>query len=191
MCADKLEDRPAGDEIAELAAHIHAATYRLLVLIREFDQREGWNASFRTCAHWLSWRTGIALGSAREKVRVAHALERLPRLSAGMQSGELSYSKARALTRVATAENEEELIDFARHGTASHIEKIVRAWRRVDRLEDQWQERERLSRSSVLGPSSYHEPVAASMIIGTAPTRLSRTIYVVPTLRLSMHVTSS
>ena len=142
-----------GDEIAELAAHIHAATYRLLVLIREFDQREGWDASFKTCAHWLSWRTGIALGPAREKVRVAHALEHLPGLSARMQSGELSYSKVRAVTRVATPENEEELMDFARHGTASHVEKLVRAWRRVDRLEDQWQERERhRTRSVTLWP---------------------------------------
>ena len=142
-----------GDEIAELAAHIHAATYRLLVLIREFDQREGWDASFKTCAHWLSWRTGIAMGPAREKVRVAHALEHLPLLSGMMQSGELSYSKARALTRVATPETEEELVDFARHGTASHVEKLVRAWRRVDRLEEQWQERERhRTRSLTLWP---------------------------------------
>ena len=132
-----------GDEIAELAAHIHAATYRLLVLIREFDQGAGWDASFKTCAHWLSWRTGIALGPARERVRVAHALEHLPRLSRMMQGGELSYSKARALTRVATPDNEEELMEFARHGTASHVEKLVRSWRQVDRLEDQWQERER------------------------------------------------
>jgi hypothetical protein len=142
-----------GDEIAELAAHIHAATYRLLVLIGEFDQREGWDRSFKTCAHWLSWRTGIALGPSREKVRVAHALEHLPLLSRMMQSGELSYSKARALTRVATPENEEELIDFARVGTASHVEKLVRAWRRVDRLEEQWQERERhRTRSLTLWP---------------------------------------
>ena len=63
-----------GDEIARLAAHLHAATYRLLVLIREFDEREGWSDGFRTCGHWLSWRTGIAPGAAREKVRVARAL---------------------------------------------------------------------------------------------------------------------
>ena len=87
-----------GDEIAELAAHIDAATYRLLVLIREFDQRGGWETGFKTCAHWLSWRTGIAHGPAREKVRVARALEQLPRLSGMMRRGELSYSKARALT---------------------------------------------------------------------------------------------
>ena len=132
-----------GDEIAKLAAHIDAATYRLLVLIREFDQRGGWETGFKTCAHWLSWRTDIAHGPAREKVRVARALEQLPRLSGMMQRGELSYSKARALTRVATPENEAELMDFAGAGTASHVETLVRAWRRVDRLEEQWQERER------------------------------------------------
>ena len=74
-----------GDQIAELAAHLDAATYRLLVLIREFDAREGWHLGFRTCAHWLSWRTGIDVGAAREKVRVARALERLPRLSEAMR----------------------------------------------------------------------------------------------------------
>ena len=126
-----------GDDIAELAAHIHAATYRLLVLICEFDQREGWGGGFKTCAHWLSWRTGIALGPAREKVRVARALEHLPLLSEMMLSGELSYSKARALTRVATPNNEEELRDFAQAGTASHVEILVRAWRRLDRLEEE------------------------------------------------------
>ena len=126
-----------GDEIAELAAHIDAATYRLLVLIREFDQREGWGVGFKTCAHWLSWRTGIAMGPAREKVRVARALEHLPLLSGMMKSGEFSYSKIRALTRVATPETDQELVDFARHGTASHVEKLVRAWRCVDRLEEQ------------------------------------------------------
>jgi len=132
-----------GDEIAELAGHIDAATYRLLVLIREFDQREGWGVGFKTCAHWLNWRIGIAMGPAREKVRVARALEHLPLLSERMRSGELSYSKARALTRVATPGNEQELVDFAHAGTASHVERLVRAWRRVDRMEEESQERER------------------------------------------------
>jgi len=129
-----------GDQIAELSAHIQAATYRLLVLIREFDARGGWNGGlgehgFRSCAHWLNWRTGLDLGAAREKFRVARALEDLPRISAAMQKGEISYSKVRALTRVATPENEEELLEFALTGTAAHVEKLVRAWRRVDRLE--------------------------------------------------------
>ncbi len=126
-----------GDRIAELSAQIQAATYRVLTLIREFDRREGWHAKgARSCAHWLSWRTGLDLGAAREKVRVARALGNLPKIGAAMERGEISYSKVRALTRVATTENEAELLTFARAGTASHVERLIRAWRRMDRLEE-------------------------------------------------------
>ncbi|MPZ21671.1 MAG: DUF222 domain-containing protein, partial [Luteitalea sp.] len=125
-----------GDAIAELSARIQAATYELLVLIRQFDERAGWNSGFLSCAHWLSWRTGLEPGAAREKVRVAHALARLPQISAAMQRGEISYSKVRALTRIATPDNETRLLGVARGGTAAHVERLVRAWRRVDRLEE-------------------------------------------------------
>ncbi|MDX1384850.1 MAG: DUF222 domain-containing protein, partial [Thermoanaerobaculia bacterium] len=124
-----------GERIAELSARITAATYKLLCLIREFDEVEGW-AGFASCAAWLSWRLGLAPGAAREKVRVARALAELPRISRAMERGEVSYSKVRALTRVATPENEEELLLFARSGTASHVERLVRGWRRVDRTEE-------------------------------------------------------
>jgi uncharacterized protein DUF222 len=122
-----------GDEIAELSAHLEAATARLLELIREFDARGGWNTGFRSCAHWLSWRVGLNLGAAREKVRVAHALGTLPLLANTLARGELSYAKVRALTRVATPETEERLLGVGRGGTAAHVERIVRGWRRVDR----------------------------------------------------------
>ena len=123
-----------GDRIAELAARIQAATYALLVLIRQFDEQGGWQAGgFHSCAHWLSWRTGLAPGAAREKVRVAQALAALPRISAAMQRGQVSYSKVRALTRVATPETEAALLDVALAGTAVHVEQVTRAWRRVDR----------------------------------------------------------
>lgn len=115
-----------GDEIAELAAHVHAATYRLLVMLREFDERGGWDGGFRSCAHWLSWRTGIGLGAAREKVRVARALQHLPRLSEAMRRGELSFAKVRACSRVAPPANEEQLLELERQGTAS-------AWHERDR----------------------------------------------------------
>ena len=125
-----------GERIAELSAQIQAATYHLLTMIREFDERSGWNTGFRSCAHWLNWHTGLELGAAREKVRVARALGELRLLSEAMRCGELSYSKVRALTRVATAENEAELLEFARAGTAAHVETLVRAWRRVDRQDE-------------------------------------------------------
>jgi len=66
-------------QITELSAHIHAATYRLLELIREYDDSHGWTGpGLNSCAHWLNWKCGISLGAAREKVRVAHALKELP-----------------------------------------------------------------------------------------------------------------
>ena len=122
-----------GDEIAELSAHLEAATARLLDLIREFDARGGWNNGFRSCAAWLSWRVGLDLGAARERVRVARALGTLPGLAQALARGEVSYAKVRAVTRVATPETEERLLNVARAGTADHVERIVRGWRRVDR----------------------------------------------------------
>ena len=131
----RAETAGLGDAIGELAARIQAATYELLVMIGQFDEREGWGEGFTSCAHWLNWRTGLAMGAAREKVRVARALARLPLMSAAMGCGALSYSKVRALTRVATPGNEASLVDFARCGTAAHVDRLVRAWRRVDRIE--------------------------------------------------------
>src|SRR5438477_7628605 len=123
-----------GDAIAELSAHLDAATARLLALIREFDTRAGWNTGFRSCAHWLSWRVGLELGAARERVRVARALEALPGLAQALARGELSYAKVRALTRVATPETETRLLAVGKAGTAEQVERIVRGWRRVDRI---------------------------------------------------------
>jgi hypothetical protein len=126
------ELRLLGDEIAELSAHLDAASARLLDLIRRFDAEDGWDG-FRSCAEWLSWRTSLDLGAARERVRVARALGNLPRLAHALAHGELSYAKVRALTRVATPETEERLLKIGRVGTAAHVERIVRGWRWMDR----------------------------------------------------------
>ena len=93
----------------------------------------GWNTGFRSCAEWLSWRTGLDVGAARGKVRVARALGTLPHLAQALARGELSYAKVRALTRVATPENEHRLLKVGRAGTAAHVERIVRGWRWIDR----------------------------------------------------------
>ena len=110
----------------------------------------GWNNGFLSCAHWLHstptrthharrgprhWRTSIDLGACREKVRVAKALATLPLTSATMQRGAISYAKVRAVTREATPGNDGRLVDLALAGTASQVERFVRAWRRVDRAE--------------------------------------------------------
>ena len=121
-----------GNQIAELSARIDAATYELLCHLHEFDLRHGWEG-WRSCAHWLNWRTGLDLGAAREKLRVATALADLNHVAAAMARGQLSYSKVRALTRVASPATEARLLAVALSATAAQVERLVRAWRRVDR----------------------------------------------------------
>ena len=132
---DALQD--LGDEIATLAAHIHAAEYRFLTLIAEFDRLRGWEpGGHRSCAHWLAFRTGIDLGAARERLRAARALVELPQISASMEQGELSFAQVRALTRVATPENEGDLLELALSSTAAQLERTVRAWRQLSRWDE-------------------------------------------------------
>src|SRR5262245_39119572 len=124
-------------EITELAGHLNAAQHRWLTLIAEFDRRHGWSdGACPSCAHWLNFKCGIALRAAREKVRVAQALERLPQISQAMSRGEISYSKVRAMTRVASAATEEFLLSIALHGTAHHVERVVQHFRRAQEAEE-------------------------------------------------------
>jgi uncharacterized protein DUF222/HNH endonuclease len=119
-------------EIVQLAAHINAGTCRWLELVAEFDRREGWGSwGCRSCAEWVAWRCALDPRSAREHVRVARCLDELPRIHAAFSRGHLSYSKVRALSRVATSDSEEELLELAEHATAAQLERIVRGLRRV------------------------------------------------------------
>ena len=121
-------------EISGWNAQLSAATCRWLLLVGEFDRRRGWEAwECHNCAHYLDWMCGIDRRTAREHVRVARSLGDLPVVRASFERGELSYAKVRAITRVATSDTEETLVEWARHGTASHLEEIVRGLRRVKR----------------------------------------------------------
>ena len=121
-------------EITELWGHLTAATYRFLALVAEFDRSEAYlRHGLPSTAHWLNWQCGIGMTAARTKVRVARALEHLPEISAGFARGEFSYSKVRAIARVATPANESVLAHVARYGTASHVEKLVRKYRWTQR----------------------------------------------------------
>jgi Domain of unknown function (DUF222)/HNH endonuclease len=119
------------DEINELAAHISAATCRWLALIAEFDRGEGQvQYGFGTCAEWLAWSCGISPATAREQVRVARALEELPKVRRSFARGKVSYSKVRAMSRIATAESEDYLLTLGEHATAAQLERTVRNYRR-------------------------------------------------------------
>ena len=121
-------------EIISLSTHINAQEYEFLVLLREFDLRQGWKAyHFSHCSEWLNMKCGMAPGTAREKLRVANALFDLPQTSTAFAKGDLSYSKARALSRIATPTTEEHLLDFALKATAAHVDRHCMELRNVER----------------------------------------------------------
>lgn len=125
------------DKITTLAGQINAANYRFLKLIAEFDRREGWAGfGIRSCAHWLNWKCSIGMTAAREKVRTARALDGLPGINAGFEKGELSYSKVRAMTRIATQLNEPFLLMVAEYSTAQHMEKLANTFCTVSHCDD-------------------------------------------------------
>ena len=116
--------------IVSLSTRINAATYELLVLVREFDERAGWlKWGLGNCAEWLHYRCDLSMNAAREKVRVAHALKVLPDTAAAFATGELSYSKVRAITRIARQDNEGELLSFALQTTTAYVEERCRELR--------------------------------------------------------------
>ncbi len=126
-----------GAEITELCSYLYAAEAHLLTLIRQFDENEYWaEQGLCSCAHWLNFKCGIGMNAAREKVRVAHALAKLPKINEAMTNGTLSYSKVRAMTRIADETNEDYLMMIAKHGTAHHVEKLVSKFRTAKRLQD-------------------------------------------------------
>ncbi len=134
--ADDPEDELflLGERCAHAYMQADALHYRAMKLLVEFDQREAWqDTGFSSTAEWLTWRIGIKLGAARERLRTALALEQLPEISEAMKNGELSFSKVRAITRVATADNETALLDFALAGSAANLERMVRGWKTMDR----------------------------------------------------------
>ncbi len=142
-----------GEHIIHLSGQLNCLERRWLALIAEFDRRNGWaGPGIASCAHWLNWQCGIDLGTARERLRVAHAPEKLPKIGASMERGELSYSKVRAVTRIADAGNEDALLMTALHSSASQVERIVRYYRCAQECEELSRE-ERQQRHRFL----YHE----------------------------------
>lgn len=124
-------------ELCTLAGQIAAATGRFLHLLADFDARDGWAGwGVRSCAHWLSWRCGLDLRTAREYVRVSRALQGLPKVSAALAEGRISYSKVRAVSRVATPDNEDDLVHAALHNPAAHLDRLVRGLLTARREDD-------------------------------------------------------
>lgn len=136
---EALDDLPLErleTEISSFAGRLASATAMWLCWIAAYDRREGWAGwQAKSCAHWLNWRCGVSMRTAREHVRVARALDEFALVRRTFLAGELSYSKVRAITRVAVPENEADLVEIARDGTASQVERVCAGMRRAHRNE--------------------------------------------------------
>ena len=136
-------DQALSNEITRLAGHINAAQYRFLKLLAALVERHAWggDSGMKSPAHWLNYYCGIDLGAAREKVRVAKCLSSLPLIDQAFSTGAISYSKVRAMTRAATPENEEYLLNIAKNGTTAHMEMLIRKYHRSQRLNSSSQDK--------------------------------------------------
>src|ERR1700733_10598734 len=124
-------------EICELAGNLAAATCRLLILLGDFDARRAWaDWQMNSCATWLSWKCQMSSVTAPEHVRVARALRDLPVIREEFAAGRLSYAKVRALTRIATPDNEAGLAELAGPMTGNQLERFARAHRQVSTVDD-------------------------------------------------------
>ncbi|MGQ0429137.1 MAG: DUF222 domain-containing protein [Gammaproteobacteria bacterium] len=157
-------------EITELAGHLNAGNAHFLALIAELDRRRGWAEwGVKSCAHWLNWKCGLNLGAAREKLRAAHALEQLPKIRAAMASGRISYAKVRAMTRTADLSNEDYLLSIALHGTAQHVERTVRSYRRAKESQEHSREaQQHLNQNLWL----FTQPDGSILIRGRVPAEI-------------------
>lgn len=148
----RFDAEALGLRIQEHAAVIAQATCDLLLMVEEFDRRGAlaWFHGLKTVAHWLSWACSMSPGAAREHVRVARALPRMPRTLDLFKAGRLSYSKVREMSRVIDVVDEERLVDLALEMTASQLARTIQAFRRIDgtaiaqeaRREVRWSTRE-------------------------------------------------
>jgi hypothetical protein len=113
-------------ELCGWAGRIAAATCRMFAVLAAFDRRGGWSGlGMSSCAHWLAWRCGLSVRTAQQHVAVARALEDLPAVRSAFGAGRLSYSKVRAVARVADAESDECWLNHALHCTAGQLERLA------------------------------------------------------------------
>lgn len=114
------------------AAHIASAEAQWLGWLGEYCVRKGWGDwGCSGPVQWLSWQCGMSPSTARDKVRVAMALRTLPVIRSRFAEGRLSYSKVRAVTRVATPDSDADLAGLALAATGGQLDVIVRSYKKA------------------------------------------------------------
>ena len=175
---DFIPDDPAElrRAVTDMAAHINRADWRFVKLVAAMDRRRGWDErGYCSLGNWLDHRCGLGPCAARERIRIGRALARLPRIDAAFRDGVLSYSKVRAVTRVATRDTEAMLLDIAGRSSAAQLESLVRTYQRVDRSDG-----ERVPSEQRRGLSWHYED---GMLVVTATVPAERGALVIKALQ--------
>jgi hypothetical protein len=117
------------DAVVAVGEHWSTAQQRLVHLVAELDRSNEWALDGSpTCAHWIAAALDIEVCTAREWLRVGRALTALPKMDGLFDTGQLSYSKVRALTRVAKPENEADLCRLALRVSAGRLPHALASW---------------------------------------------------------------
>ena len=124
------------DEIAALGCELNANQYRIVHLAVRYDVGLEWlRHGYATPAAAIARTLDIQTSTAREWIRVGHALGYLPLIDEAFAANELSYAKTRILTRWADAENEHELLDLAHERTANRLTTAIARYLAGDETE--------------------------------------------------------
>ena len=118
--------------VTRMAAHLNLADWRFIKLIAAMERTRGWReGGYCNLGNWLDHRCGLGPCAARERIRIGRALAKLPHIDAAFRDGVISYSKVRAITRVATPETDAMLLAIAEGSSAAQLESLVRTYERV------------------------------------------------------------
>ena len=118
--------------VTDMAARINLADWRFVKLIAAMERTRSWReGGYCNLGNWLDHRCGLGPCAARERIRIGRALERLPHIDAAFRDGAISYSKVRAITRVATPHTDAMLLAIAEGSSAAQLESLVRTYERV------------------------------------------------------------
>jgi hypothetical protein len=121
-----VDDASLVDRVRVQGAQLAAMTCQWLEAIGELVVRGTWaDQGAKTPAVWLSWLVGLAPSTARDHVRIALRLRELPQIRDAFAAGQISYSKVRAITRMAVPELQDMLLQWCAHATASDIQRVI------------------------------------------------------------------
>lgn len=121
--------RPLSSRLREIAETWAQSQYLLVVLAADFADSDEWaSAGSSTAAHWLARVADVEVSTAREWIRIGRKLRTLPAIAETFRTRAISYSKVRTLTRIATPDNERELLGLAVGVPAGELGRVLALW---------------------------------------------------------------